>query len=276
MAHLLTCKIENHLSFDCYLTIKKICQILFRNTHIIYFAYQRLYADGSYAFLPLDPQLGNYFYKEKNYSDMWLNNTSFHSMESRVFLWDLALPFNSHKQQELCEQIKTKFGYAHGIDIIEKHEDFCDIWCFASNDNNIYLDSLAFLTQFMLYFRRGCYSLMQKAYKQRWIFFEPSDNPLILPIIKLKTEGTLKNPLLPIKKFYLGGSYEKTYLTPQEISCLERLINGDTVKQTACKLKISARTCERHIAKIKIKLNCSHLLEVIKIAIQHNLVSYFE
>ena len=48
----------------------------------------------------------------------------------------------------------------------------------------------------------------------------------------------------------------ETYLTAQELTCLRNLLQGDTCKQIANRLDISARTVETYLQRIKQRTGC--------------------
>ena len=78
----------------------------------------------------------------------------------------------------------------------------------------------------------------------------------------------------------LGGSYTPgiasldNILTPREKDCLFYLLRGQTMKQVAAYLKISARTVEYYLENMKTKLACNKKSELIEYGISAGYLSY--
>ncbi len=64
-------------------------------------------------------------------------------------------------------------------------------------------------------------------------------------------------------------------LTKQQISCLRLLALGNTYKQIAVELGLSAKTVEHYLDAVKIKLNCESRSDLIMQAIERGLVGVF-
>lgn len=76
--------------------------------------------------------------------------------------------------------------------------------------------------------------------------------------------------------FHLKGNYKDICLTKREIECVGYKVLGSSYKEISSILKISPRTVETHLNKAKIKLNCSTLSEIKKIAKKSGLENIFK
>ena len=65
------------------------------------------------------------------------------------------------------------------------------------------------------------------------------------------------------KRYYLMGSYMGEYLTLREAQCLVLHLKGLSAKMIGRNLHISHRTVEFYLDKIKRKLNCQKLRELM-------------
>jgi PAS domain S-box-containing protein len=70
------------------------------------------------------------------------------------------------------------------------------------------------------------------------------------------------------KRYYLSDEDASIYLTQREAECMLCLANGNSAKEIGKHLKLSPRTVEVHINRMKIKLNCKTKSELIRIAIK--------
>jgi DNA-binding CsgD family transcriptional regulator len=82
-------------------------------------------------------------------------------------------------------------------------------------------------------------------------------------LVKLKTVGG--------KRFYLGEAFGNCYLTKQEVRVLRLILLGMSVKQIALNLKVSPRTIDCHINKLKLKLQCHTKGDIVMMAIKTGL-----
>lgn len=72
-------------------------------------------------------------------------------------------------------------------------------------------------------------------------------------------------------RFYLGGIFGNEYLTRKEMKVLKMVLLGMGSKQIAKYLPISPRTAEMHISKLKSKLQCSTVGDIVIMAMKTGL-----
>ena len=72
-------------------------------------------------------------------------------------------------------------------------------------------------------------------------------------------------------RYYLGEVFGNDYLTWREIEILKKLLLGYTAKQSAEVLKISPKTVESHIDKLRMKLQATTKGDIIATAIKFGL-----
>lgn len=270
----MTCSnLNNHVGFNHYQKIEAICKILFQNTAVNYFCHHRIYFDGFYMFLPTNPDLASYFYKDGVYPDTWLFNLNLDRIQNGVFLWDAAINFNSEKQNELSHFIEGKLKLKHGIDIIEKSTSYCDFYSFSSDERNIYNSSVYFLKRFIFYFKQEAQSLIKEAHHGRFFLPLASMGKIDFPVINFGSyTSSNEKDIFHTKKFFLKGKHDGIYLTEKESHVLKLISKGCSSKQGARILEISFRTFENHIAHIKDKLGCSKSEEAVLIAVENSIL----
>lgn len=265
--------IDNHVAFKKYKKIDQICKTLYQTTPITYFCYQRVYFDDRYTLLPTHPSMVDYFWKNRLIQDLWLFSESARSISSGLYFWHMARLFSTPIQREIAHGVSKQIGLTEGIDIIERHHDFFDVYTFASNDLNIYKVSISFLRQFIFYFKKEGYLLCRNAWEEKLdvSFNLPSQNNFSLPPTTWDN-NLYNNDSFNLDKYYLFSRSADTFLTKREIDCLRQMANGKTSKEAALLLGISYRTVDKHIENIKLRLECHSVREAIMIAHKENLL----
>ncbi|PAU94360.1 DNA-binding response regulator [Aliifodinibius salipaludis] len=95
----------------------------------------------------------------------------------------------------------------------------------------------------------------------------------------IKGQQVFSDPISDImKESFLNkgnqsGSHAKHNITSREQEILQLIIDGLTSKQIADKLYISPRTVDTHRANLMEKLEINNIAELVRYAIQHNLVT---
>lgn len=77
-------------------------------------------------------------------------------------------------------------------------------------------------------------------------------------------------------KYALGESHTSVYFTQREAECIMQLLQGKTMNQAGDSLKLSPRTIEYYLTKIKRKLNCHKKRDLINLVSQTDFVKNFE
>ncbi len=255
--------------------INKICKPLFDNTVITYFCYLRRYRNGKFTFLPSMIDVGDYFFGEGVYPDTWFGGADFDAFNSGYLLLDLAKQVCADKTKCIAKQVAENFNIFTGVDIIEKYQDYCDFYYFASASPEIYSIGLDYLQKFVFYFKSVAPSLIIDAQADKLTLID-SDKLILsstLPIIQLSTGlRPDDNNDFKTKRYYLSGQYEGIFLTKREVEILQHLNQGDVVKNLAEKLHVSPRTLEHHVTNIKEKLDVSRLTQILNIVRDNKII----
>lgn len=151
-------------------------------------------------------------------------------------MWD-HLPY---APPEIYLHNRKKFNIAHGLTIIQQHENYSDSFVFATQPgnnqiNNFYLNQKDLFTTFIEDF----YDKMAPT------LMELESEKFALPV------GTsfVSNPVLT--------------LTPRQQDCAQLLLEGITAKEIAQVLRVSHRTVESHINAMKDKFQAKNRVQLI-------------
>ncbi len=184
-------------------------------------------------------------------------------IEKGFFEWS---NFNKNMQNFLYK----KFASDVGVTIIQKYNDYCDIYHFVYNHKQPEIRYTEAMNQeilkiFILYFKDKAKKTIRLAEKHK--IFIPNYKFYLNEHNHCETAWQYKDfnmekfiNELNINRYYLPQKNNDVYLTKQEIICLKWATIGKTAEEIAMILNISKRTCERHLEHIKDKLNCPRQL----------------
>jgi len=157
--------------------------------------------------------------------------------ESGFHMWDHLL----YDPSDVYKFIRTKYGKAHGLTIIQQHGDYFDTFIFATEPNNhqvnnFYLNQKELFAGFIDDFYQTMHLTLQKLanYGIR-VPFNTSD--FICPVVSLSS---------------------------RQQDCALLMIEGHTAKEIAKALDISHRTVEEYIGVLKTKFEAKNRLHLIK------------
>lgn len=240
---------HNHIFYTANANIANIVKPL-EKLGINYFSFGRSYHDGSRIYLTnCCHYLDNYF-KEGHYLT---GNTECkpETYKDQVLFWSTA------PNQKILNDCARAWGIDHGIWIFKSHENYCEIFTFATNSGNdriinVYLSKMDLLNSFMEYFREKAASIIKQAENQK--IFLPFNKTLDLNNTLIKTEDF---NILPHKT---NRNYS---LTKRQLQCCLLLTKGKTSREIAASLDLSPRTVEYYLEIAKTKLNCKNKFELI-------------
>lgn len=264
--------INGHVAETKAPVIYKAWRTIFEQMEISYFCYTRRYNDGRITFLPSNFDCSRYFFGKEVFPYIWFSGIPFQHLQSGYTFWDIARRV-SPPDRNIGTDLASNFGLSCGIEIIQKYDHYCDFYCFASKNANIYFIPIQQFYQYIFYFKQECQLALQAAHEAKLLL--PRAEVALSPIPIINADQTLvsANKSLDIKRYYLEGEYRGVFLTRREVEILRLLDSGAPVKSLANKLNISTRTFEHHITNIKDKLNVSRANEVLNIARSHHIIT---
>ncbi len=260
-------KLAKSICLNSQNEMKEICTYLSISFGIEHFSYIKCFSDSTHYHLNTHGDWMEHVYR--NFSrryDVFFKTIDAYS--SGVHLW-LSL-----SQQASFVDFKEHSGIDHGIVLIEKQDNYCEFYNFASTSDkpqiiNFYLNNLDILWRHTFYFKDRASDLLKKAEEDRFILPKCTpagpDEKLIMPTYHI--DEILKDT--SIKRYYLNVMGKETYLTASEAKCCYYLINNKNIKTIASLYNLSPRTVENHINNIKQKLHCLTTADLINKILLH-------
>lgn len=243
--------LTNHFYRKSCEDIAKTCQPLTDLARVNSFRYLRLFNDGSRIVLGNNAEVFDYLYREENYLRAWYDTGTPPISESGWHTWATASAFDTPAQRAMAAELKERFNVSHDVHYLKIHPDSYEIFAFASDSPNVYLQNKRIFNQFIFYFKEQKKNLLDKALNEKIILPLPNGK-----IIYKKTKNDDVESLLPVKKFILDEK-SKLSLTKTEKEMVLFYSQGQTAKSIANQLSISPRTVEHRVETIKQKLNCN-------------------
>jgi DNA-binding CsgD family transcriptional regulator len=216
-----------------------------------YFQYLRCFSDGSINCLTNFTGLFEYFQQVSDdapvvFSSFSSENENNHSY---WFLWDEELP------QMPVQIAREQFNLHNGLTLVRRNKNYYDMIAVAlpyehPNPGSFYLNKLKAIEQFILNFDLQNKEFMQVLNK----------HSIALP--EACRDVNYKDMCLTQGRIPVIGKNGTTFITIQEIYCLRLLSQGATHKQIAQILKISPRTVDTYLLRIKQRTGFSSKSEM--------------
>ncbi len=243
---------KDHTLLNSTDEVTRMCQPLFQSLPIKAFDLTRIYSFGASLELSTHNALGKYCYENSKFffsgiPDEILKSTSYYYISSQHNLCPVS---------ELC---KTMFDVDNLFLIFDKSENFVDLYCYRTavdvNSNvalNQYLNHLDLLIDHGRDFRHSAKHLIEQYHQKGHLIIPPNSQ-----LEKHKLVHHSK-PLSLIAEL-------KQQFSLREIHCIKYLLLGYSSKETGQQLCLSARTVEKYLDNIRIKLDCISKRDVIKL-----------
>lgn len=238
----------DHHIFESSQDMQSICSSFFASNGLSYFQYYRVYDDGSVfallnnttilkRFLELDfPSFSSFKEGDKRRESYW-------------FMWDEELPW-------LPVQIARDLGVYHGLTYVRRFKNHYDMIGFGmpserSNAASYYMSNRDMLKNFITYFEKEHGEIINASRRNSIMLRENNRDA------NYKQLCLGKN-----MRFEIDVSGTKTYLTPQEMSCMNLKNQGLSFKEIGRVLEISPRSVETYLQRIKIRTGIMNLREL--------------
>lgn len=246
------------MAFDRVNEVNNITKPLFDRHPIDFFDYARIFFDGSWIFFTTYTGISQYLFDSGFVFLPYVNlkkTQSFHLLSS------------IEKFKPYMASIKENFRIDNLFAYADKHEHYIDVFWFGSDEKNdgmvdFYLNNMDIIKNYSHYFIEEASDLIKTAEKKRIII------PTVLKDDYNDAFQRIKNLSQQAAKFDVAGN--EVLITPREMDCLRFLKKGFTAKMIAAQLKLSSRTVESHIEKIKRKLNCHSRAQIMTLLDLHD------
>jgi len=253
---------KNHIALSCSREIDSILTSFPEIPTINFFDYGKFYDNGDCLFLANNPSAVNFLF-EKEYALTVDIPDNLRKKESFHYLIPETGPYN-----KLLHEVKSFFNLVGIMDIIKRNENYYELFCFATHNNdtnqniNFYLNNKERLEYFTTYFKKSAHSIITSA-----------ENQLIhLPKHMRSNVTVFKKKQMALRdKFYLNDSLIDLKFTPREVECLAHLSHGWNTRDCAAKMALSCRTVESYINQIKLKIACNKKSGILKFINENSL-----
>lgn len=163
------------------------------------------------------------------------------------------------------------------IVLIEKYEKHCELWYFGSDCDrddmtNFYINNLDVLKAFTLYFKEQGKVLINDADKNRIKRIQQKNNSFKeKQTDKHYDKETFYKTCHP-QDIHFNHQGQSVSFTKRETEVIKWSVLGKTSTEIALILSISKRTVETHMTRIKQRLQCYKLVDVMRILAKMGLV----
>lgn len=256
---------QKHIFTTSSKDIEQICLPL-EKVGISFFVYCRIYPDRKRLFLCNKPRWSENFllkYCQNLYQE---SSEIEENIKHNLFIVPEMYP-NINTFQDA----KGLLGLRSGIIVPIYYAKYKEVCYFASEklnsyQNNYYMDNIDMLLRFINYFKHKANRIIILAEKST------VDPPNSMPILDTQNEKLnfdqkinkeqFMSEIKP-KQLYLPFDKNQTPITNREYQCLKLIVEGKSSKEIGRYLKISPKTVENFIEKIKIKFNCRKISQLI-------------
>jgi DNA-binding CsgD family transcriptional regulator len=249
----INCIPQNHISLTSSDKVLKIASPLFNATGLNYFIYGHNIGNLAFTLHTSVPLFLSWFENKTPFSSYYLSDG--------VYFW-----YDTQSEKDIKEANALNFG--NGIVIVKHHKTYSEVFGFNAppeqkNMMSFYLNHMALLNRFCLYFKEQAQKMIQHAIH----------NPIVLPEYMVKNDHrpddriSLKNVYdsFAIKKYYINEEFDGIKLSKREIQCLSLYFRGKTSAQISYDLHLSKSSIDNILSTAKKKFKCktrSDLLEL--------------
>ncbi len=254
--------VDNH-SVKHHNKLAKITAPLNLHFGISYFAYQRVYDSGYAIMLTNTPEWASYSIDQQYY----LIDPTLVSPEYYASGYSYVNSHNHGKFQAcLVADAINKFDLNHAFSIVERQPGYCDYYFLGAPTmhQHVYhayhhhFQSLR--DDFSAYFKTEMQDVIQQAH----------DDAIDVATIKAELYYSDKNILSLVQDSDVNINFLRDIngldaaLTDREQQCLELYRMGYTARETAKILKLSPRTIEEYLHRVKQKKGCRYKRDLLK------------
>jgi len=257
--------ILNHPALLFSEDVATICRPLLR-LGISYFAHVNVTKEGKFSGISNNPGFAEHYLRNKYYNaDIHLAGSK---KLAKYIIWDLI---ERTGQSEKMHIEASQFGVQHTFTMVEKKKNSSDFYHFASQHsspaiNHVYLANMDLLKNFIEFFKGSiCASVtLSNAYRLTFCIdkaapgYTVKSNEYFLNDFNNRLEF-----INEIQKHDVNKPRPALSLPPQQLRCMQLLVEGHSAKKIADILNLSTRTVENYLAHIRKSLKCSNSKQLI-------------
>ena len=238
---------------------------------IVYFGYNRLYADQSRARLTTHPDYTILYIKERFYEQAF--GGALNQYQSGFYFYDELN--HSAKDKEILQTIRNASiehdDFKLDFLIIDKQATYADFFWFGTPSAfttlyTFYLNNLAYLQNYILQLKESGRHIFKEAHRHQYIYPTSGNDKTLLGSAEWQKQMCLNDLSCQhnsVLKVLSKSLCEKSLLTCKESLVAACVQQGFIPKQIAVQMHISVRTVEKHIEHIKQKFGSRNLLHLV-------------
>ena len=214
----------------------EICKDLFSNSPITFFAFARVFDDGSMIDISSSGEYSSFFYEKGLYKKAIVN---------RIIPGINYVKKNKNPDVSFVEEVSvTDFDITNKLDCVQRGFNYSDTFIFGSSTSQIkesdryYVYNQDKILKFISYFTQSAEDIIAMGYKHKFL----------LP--------NYECPIHKIKRHFhqeMSGDGYDLGLSAQEFLVLILYAGGSSAKQISDMLYKSVKTVETYVARIKEK-----------------------
>lgn len=227
--------------------LKQVCKPL-ESLGISYFCHVHIDKQKQFTAIGKVPEFAK-LYLEKSFYNYDIHMAQ-QQNDQQYILWDLL---NLSDESEQLYRLTQEFGIHHTFTISQLGDQGKEYFHFATTEQNhqanqLYLQQLDYLQQFILYFKDkiNAHKALASSYQYKFSISESEAK-----FSNQVSPAVIQEQLLGLNRIYIDD--KGTYLTQRELECLHYLSLAKTIDEIALILSITPRTVNAHIANIKEK-----------------------
>lgn len=261
-------KVLRHYFYAYADDVRKVTSLLHDYFGVEGFAYQKIDKNGDYIAITDAPELADHCFKKKVHLKCpFLRHPN--SFQNGLIFNDKAIPpCGTHHVLQIGDR---KYDTQNTVAMIEKNHNSVEMIYLIARARNTTLNTLAWrhqtlLKRYLKYFKNELKTQLATIASEHINLAELyPDN--FFKKCSFAYELDPKTQYNFLKSLGCHDIYEKAAkLTCRERECLFMLLQGKTAKETAAQLKLSARTIEAYLEKMKTKLCCMSKAELFSLA----------
>lgn len=240
----------NHPLFALQTKIHELTNDFLTSLGFSYFQYLRCFNDGSISLLSNTTKILEFFTEVENQPVVFSSFTNENkNAPSYWFLWDEALP------SAPVQLVREKFNFYHGLTLVRRNKNYYDMIAVAlpkeqQHVSSFYLNKLKLIENFINQFDK----------ENKEIIHFLNTEKLFLP--KAYRDVNYDKICLTQGRVTIESPNGRSYLTVQELACLRLLCQGYAYKEVAQILKLSPRTVETYLNRMKQRTGCLSCHEI--------------
>jgi len=261
-----------HISRKYLNTIKKISDPLKEKFGITYFARQSVSNDGYWEILGNLPDWLDHSASKEFYQ---IDSSLIHPAHYKSgFIVNSSYSVPEHLKN-LITETRDVYDIDHTLCIFEKTSKGGEWYFFGTSAKNhhivnTYISQINAIYKYIPYFREEAKKILDQNLDFK------------INLSHLKNED-FQSPLFKINLFAMKNGIDEILesfgkrISSREKDCLHLLVNGKTVKETAKILRLSPRTIEGYLNRLKEKVGCKHKRELLALLTEgvHSLINQY-